>query len=125
MLGMSLALVRLCRSMQCVARRRFCMRPNDDRQSKNAGVNQWDSSDPPKYVNNTHLSSRVGTLNPRWNEDFSDDALHKRFLAAMQLTGREFQEAVDYTANVRPSCYTASRQTTCSAHHQLLNDAMT
>ena len=69
-----------------------------------AGVNQWDSSDPPKYVNNTHLSARVGSLNPRWNEEFSDEALHKRFLAAMQLTGGEFREAVDYTANVRRSC---------------------
>lgn len=33
------------------------------------GINQWDSSDPPKYVNTTHLSARVGNLNPRWNED--------------------------------------------------------
>ena len=68
-----------------------------------AGVNQWASSDPPKYVNNTHLSARVGSLNPRWNEEFSEEALNKRFLAAMQLTGGEFQEAVDYTANVRRS----------------------
>lgn len=36
-----------------------------------AGVNQWDSSAPPKYVNNTHLSARVGRLNPDWNEDAS------------------------------------------------------
>ena len=54
-------------------------------------------------MNNTHLSARVAALNPRWNEDFSEEALHKRFLAAMQLTGQEFQEAVDYTANVGPS----------------------
>lgn len=36
-----------------------------------AGVNQWDSDAPPKYVNNTHLSARVGRLNPDWNEDAS------------------------------------------------------
>jgi hypothetical protein len=35
------------------------------------GVNQWDSDAPPKYVNNTHLSARVGRLNPDWNEDSS------------------------------------------------------
>ena len=36
-----------------------------------AGVNQWDSESGPKYVNNTHLSARVGRLNPDWNEDQS------------------------------------------------------
>lgn len=34
-------------------------------------MNQWDSDAPPKYVNNTHLSARVGRLNPDWNEDSS------------------------------------------------------
>ena len=31
------------------------------------GVNQWDGDAPPKYSNNTHLSARVGSLNPSWN----------------------------------------------------------
>ena len=39
-----------------------------------AGVNQWDSESGPKYVNNTHLSARVGRLNPDWNEDQSGGA---------------------------------------------------
>lgn len=38
-----------------------------------AGVNQWDSAAPPKYVNNTHLSARVGRLNPDWNQDASGE----------------------------------------------------
>jgi hypothetical protein len=29
------------------------------------GVGQWDISGPPRYVNNTTLSARVGQLNPR------------------------------------------------------------
>ena len=36
-----------------------------------AGVNQWEGDAPPKYMNNTHLSARVGRLNPDWNEDSS------------------------------------------------------
>jgi uncharacterized UPF0160 family protein len=35
------------------------------------GINPWDGNAPPKYVNNTHLSARVGNLNPAWNEDSS------------------------------------------------------
>lgn len=38
-----------------------------------AGVNQWDGDSPPKYVNNTHLSARVGRLNPDWNQDASGE----------------------------------------------------
>ena len=37
------------------------------------GVNQFDTDAAPKYVNNTHLSSRVGNLNPSWNEDCSGE----------------------------------------------------
>lgn len=62
------------------------------------GVNQWDSEGPPKYVNNTHLSARVGRLNPDWNEDASEAATMRQFQAAMELTGREFTEAVQYYA---------------------------
>ncbi|GAB4813079.1 hypothetical protein N2152v2_000125 [Parachlorella kessleri] len=62
------------------------------------GVNQWDSESGPKYVNNTHLSARVGRLNPDWNEDQSDDTLMLRFEQAVQLTGSEFLEAVQYYA---------------------------
>ncbi|KAL0331694.1 UNVERIFIED_CONTAM: hypothetical protein Sangu_1714900 [Sesamum angustifolium] len=30
------------------------------------GINQYDTDQPPRYVNNTHLSSRVGKLNLDW-----------------------------------------------------------
>lgn len=115
-------------------------------------MNQWDSEAPPKYVNTTHLSARVGRLNPDWNEDASgarvgaaalsggaapflllssssskgwrggaggrpppaaklerlplarralppaDAATAERFAAAVELTGREFEEALAYYA---------------------------
>jgi hypothetical protein len=44
------------------------------------GVNPWDSKEPPKYVNHTHLGARVGQLNPSWNQPSSDDILYARFL---------------------------------------------
>jgi len=63
------------------------------------GINQYDTDELPKYVNNTHLSSRVGNLNPVWNEgDLSDEELMARFEAAMAMTGTEFVDAVNYYA---------------------------
>jgi uncharacterized UPF0160 family protein len=62
------------------------------------GVNQWDGDAPPKYLNNTHLSARVGSLNPSWNEDSSDSTLAAGFQAAVTLTGSEFTEALNYLA---------------------------
>ena len=35
------------------------------------GINQWEGDSAPKYLINTHLSARVGSLNPSWNEDSS------------------------------------------------------
>jgi hypothetical protein len=33
------------------------------------GISQWDASGkPPRYLSGTHLSARVGGLNPRWNQ---------------------------------------------------------
>jgi hypothetical protein len=33
------------------------------------GISQWDTSGtPPRYLSSTHLSARVGGLNPRWNQ---------------------------------------------------------
>lgn len=34
-----------------------------------SGISQWDSNGaPPRYLSSTHLSARVGGLNPRWNQ---------------------------------------------------------
>lgn len=65
-----------------------------------SGINQWNVDAPPRYLSNTHLAARVGSLNPRWNEDFSAERTDAQFQKAVQLTGSEFLEAVDYLAKV-------------------------
>lgn len=68
------------------------------------GINQWQSDKPAKYTSNTDLSSRVAYLNPPWNGDQSEAASNAQFQKAMQLTGREFMEALNYYGTVRRSC---------------------
>eukprot|EP00955_Chlamydomonas_euryale_P049533 354275-Chlamydomonas_euryale.AAC.1 len=53
-----------------------------------------------RYVNNTGLSARVGALNPAWNEEQSSATLDARFLKAVELTGGEFRDAVQWVGNV-------------------------
>ena len=72
------------------------------------GINQYESDKPARYVSNTNLSSRVASLNPSWNGDQSEEASNAQFQKAMQLTGHEFMEALDYYSNV-------SVHTACSA----------
>lgn len=55
-------------------------------------------SGPTLYRSRTDLSSRVGQLNPRWNEDFDDSILDKKFLVASELAGSEFLQRLDYLA---------------------------
>lgn len=60
------------------------------------GVNQYDVTDTPKYVDNTNLSARVGKLNPDWIEEQSAEKEDAAFVRAMELTGKEFLEALRY-----------------------------
>ena len=57
-------------------------------------------------MSSTNLSSRVGGLNPRWNEDASPELTQQRFLKAMDLTGGEFLESVEYFAK----CWLPARE---------------
>lgn len=68
-----------------------------------SGINQWDVDAPPRYLSSTHLAARVGNLNPRWNEDSSAERTDAQFQKAVQLTGSEFLESVDYLAKVSGS----------------------
>ncbi|KAM0863405.1 hypothetical protein ACQ4PT_044610 [Festuca glaucescens] len=64
------------------------------------GINQYDTEQPPKYVNNTHLSSRVGRLNPDWTDpDQSPEKENAAFQQAMVLAGSEFMESVRFHVN--------------------------
>ncbi|KAG8661779.1 hypothetical protein MANES_01G038033v8 [Manihot esculenta] len=57
------------------------------------GISQYDSNQPPRYVNNTSLSSRVGRLNLDWvDSDQSSEREDEAFKHAMELAGHEFLE---------------------------------
>lgn len=61
------------------------------------GVNQYDvPNQDARYTISTDLSARVGKLNPWWNEPSDDEDFYKRFLTAVELTGKEFLECVMY-----------------------------
>lgn len=63
------------------------------------GINQYDTDQPPRYVNNTHLSSRVGRLNLDWIEpDQSAEKENEAFQRAMALAGSEFLDSLRYHA---------------------------
>lgn len=62
------------------------------------GVNQYESDKPPRYVVNTALPARVAALNPNWSDEYSDASLMAGFLKAVELTGREFEEALTYVS---------------------------
>ncbi|GFS44466.1 metal-dependent protein hydrolase [Actinidia rufa] len=55
------------------------------------GINQYDTDQPPRYLNNTHLSARVGRLNLDWiDPDQSSEKENEAFERAMALAGSEF-----------------------------------
>lgn len=58
------------------------------------GVNQYDTDLVPKYVNDTHLSARVGRLNPDWMDEQTAEKEDEAFHRAMDLTGKEFMEVI-------------------------------
>ncbi|KAI9080431.1 hypothetical protein K1719_037545 [Acacia pycnantha] len=63
------------------------------------GINQYDTDQPPKYVNNTHLSSRAGRFNLDWTDpDQSQEKENEAFQRAMALAGSEFLDSVRFHA---------------------------
>ncbi|KAL3499162.1 hypothetical protein ACH5RR_038255 [Cinchona calisaya] len=61
------------------------------------GINQYDTDQLPKYVNNTHLSSRVGRLNLDWiDPNQSSEKENEAFERAMILAGSEFLDNVRF-----------------------------
>jgi len=53
-----------------------------------------------KYKVTTTISSRVGFLNPKWNEESSDKIAYERFEKAMKLVGGELEDRALYYAQV-------------------------
>eukprot|EP00268_Persea_americana_P047384 TRINITY_DN4935_c0_g1_i2.p1 TRINITY_DN4935_c0_g1~~TRINITY_DN4935_c0_g1_i2.p1 ORF type:complete len:375 (+),score=71.27 TRINITY_DN4935_c0_g1_i2:229-1353(+) len=63
------------------------------------GINQYDTDQPPKYVNNTNLSSRIGQCNLDWMDpNQTSEKENEAFLRAMMLAGSEFLENVRFHA---------------------------
>ncbi|XP_015865776.2 MYG1 protein C694.04c [Ziziphus jujuba] len=63
------------------------------------GINQYDTDQPPIYVNNTNLSSRIGRLNLDWMDpDHSSERANEAFQGAMTLAGKEFCETLHFHA---------------------------
>ncbi|XP_039142062.1 MYG1 protein-like [Dioscorea cayenensis subsp. rotundata] len=61
------------------------------------GISRYDTDQPPKYVNATDLSSRVGHLNLDWMDpDQSAEKENAAFEKAMMLAGSEFLESIHF-----------------------------
>ncbi|XP_043713565.1 MYG1 protein C694.04c-like [Telopea speciosissima] len=61
------------------------------------GISQYDMEQPPRYVNNTSLSSRIARFNLDWMDpDQSPEKENEAFKHAMTLAGSEFVENVQF-----------------------------
>ncbi|KAF7791839.1 hypothetical protein EIP86_002863 [Pleurotus ostreatoroseus] len=63
------------------------------------GISQYDADVPARYRMRTDISSRVGHLNPAWNQPFDAQTVDAQFLKASKLVGDEFVGRLDYYAN--------------------------
>ncbi|KAF9056192.1 metal-dependent protein hydrolase [Panaeolus papilionaceus] len=63
------------------------------------GISQYDADVKPRYRSRTDLSSRVGALNPAWNQPADSQSVDTQFGKASELTGSEFFAKLDYFAN--------------------------
>ncbi|KIJ54869.1 hypothetical protein M422DRAFT_58209 [Sphaerobolus stellatus SS14] len=63
------------------------------------GVSQFDTQVEQRYKIRTDLSSRVGWLNPDWQEKVDAKGVDERFLKASNMTGEEFLNRLDFYAN--------------------------
>ncbi|GLB36177.1 putative gamm1 protein [Lyophyllum shimeji] len=64
------------------------------------GIPQYPTDIQPRYRNRTDLSSRVGFLNPAWNQPADSQTLDLQFGKASLMAGEEFLGRLDYYANV-------------------------
>jgi len=57
------------------------------------GIKQWPLAEgPPLYVQSTTLSARVARMNGAWNQEYSLELQNSRFVDAMVVVNREFDE---------------------------------
>lgn len=59
------------------------------------GISQYNTTQLPRFVNNTSLSSRVERLNPDWmDQNQSPAEENESFQQAMQVAGNEFLQVL-------------------------------
>ncbi|KAF2299367.1 hypothetical protein GH714_031735 [Hevea brasiliensis] len=63
------------------------------------GISQYYSNQPPRYVNNTSLSSRVGIKSGWIDSNQSSEREDEAFEHAMELASHEFLESINFHAN--------------------------
>lgn len=61
------------------------------------GVSRYETELKPRYTDHTNLASRVGNLNPWWNQTGID--MMERFVKASNLAGGELDDRIDYLAH--------------------------
>jgi len=62
------------------------------------GISQYPTDVKPVYQSHTDLASRIGRLNPQWNDPSPDaDAC---FMQAVSMAGEEFYSSLDYYSKV-------------------------
>ncbi|KAI3517753.1 hypothetical protein L1887_16972 [Cichorium endivia] len=63
------------------------------------GINQYETDQPPRYLNNTTVSSRISRLNMNWYDaDQSPQKEDQAFQQAMSLAGSEFMDCIYFHA---------------------------
>lgn len=63
------------------------------------GISQYPNDMKPRYKTRTDLSSRVGALNPAWNQPTDSETVDTQFEKASLLSGEEFVAKLRYYAN--------------------------
>lgn len=78
------------------------------------GISQYATTESPRYQSRTDLSSRVGWLNPAWNEKADAAKVDALFEQASSLTGTEFLNRLDHFWN----SWFPAREIVSKAYHQ-------
>lgn len=63
------------------------------------GISQYPTDIKPLYRSRTDLSSRVGALNPAWNQPADSETVDAQFVKASLLAGEEFLGRLSYYSN--------------------------
>ena len=72
------------------------------------GINQYPDDIKPRYTDNTNYGSRIGRMNPEWNEEKADQI--ERFKLAQDIAEDEFFHQLKYVAKSFIPAYSISKK---------------